>query len=50
MWGLMRYLIAADELVKDKSSLRHMGLSEEELVGYEEFFFREYFPANQEEI
>ena len=45
-WNLLLYLDAADELDRDKSELRHIGLTEEEISGYEEFFFRNYFPKD----
>ena len=50
MWTLIKHLEAVDELIEDRASLRHMGLSEEEIDGYEEFFFRNYFPNDTEEV
>lgn len=50
MWGLIKYLQAADELFKDKQELRECGLTEEEVSGYEEFFLAHYFPTIVEKI
>ena len=44
MWSVIQYLEASNELVEDKANLRYMGLTEEELEGYEEFFFESYYP------
>ena len=49
-WDLLKYLEAVDELVEDRASLRHLGLTEEEIDGYEEFFYKNYFPTNKEDI
>lgn len=48
LFQLLRYLDAADELIRDKTELREAGLSEEEVEGYEEFYFDEYFPILEE--
>ena len=50
LWRLLTYLLAANELVSDKEERRAMGLSEEEIEGYEEFFLAEYFPGILEEV
>ena len=50
MWNLLKHLEAADELLEDRACLRYMGLSEEEIDGYEEFFFKNYFPNNMEDV
>jgi hypothetical protein len=44
MFRLIQYLKASTELLDDKESLRLQGLTEEELDGYEEFFFENYYP------
>lgn len=50
MWEFLKYLDSSSELIEDKADLRHMGLTEEELEGYEEFFHRNYFPKDTEEV
>ena len=48
LFQLLRYLDAANDLIKDKLELREIGLLEEEVEGYEEFFFSNYFPNHEE--
>lgn len=36
------------DLEEDKQDLLELGLSNEEIEGYEEFYFSEYFPMEKE--
>lgn len=50
LFNFLKYLEAADELVTDKAELRGLGLTEEEVQGYEEYFLENYFPTVQEVV
>lgn len=43
MRGLVDFLAAADELLEEKEELRKLGLTEEEIAGYEEFFAENFY-------
>ena len=43
MQDLIKMLDGLNDLVEDKSELRAMGLTEEEVEGYEQFFCEHYF-------
>ena len=43
MRNLVEMLDGLNDLVEDKSELRALGLTEEEVEGYEEFFYEHYF-------
>lgn len=45
--SMIAYLLAASELIEDRAHLRSLGLSEEEVDGYEDFFFSNYFPVKE---
>lgn len=45
LFELLEYLDAANELINDKEDLRKLGLTEEEVEGYAEFFHDRYFPT-----
>lgn len=48
-WLFLSYLGAFSELEQDKIDLFKLGLDIEEVEGYEEFFFLNYFPEIIEE-
>ena len=50
LWNTILYLKIADELLEDQADLRSFGLLDEEVDGYADFFYKNYFQQNIEEI
>lgn len=50
LFRLIQYLEVQNEILEDRDNLRYQGLTEEELDGYEEFFFENYFPHMEDEV
>jgi hypothetical protein len=48
MTELIAYLLVLQEIEKDKKDLRKLGLTEEEIEGYIEFYAENFFPPPKE--
>ena len=44
------YLLIQNDIIQDTLELEQLGLNQEEIEGYFEFFFNEYFPDTKEII